>query len=132
MRTTHRFGIVLTVVNLGLLVCLLTQSRSAVAQNGGAVGVLRGRGLEIVDDQGKVRASITVLEASSRLAKTTVVFRLIDPKGRPEGKIAGGEGGAGLSFVGDTDMTQVILKAEGANASLKVQDKEGKLKLVEP
>jgi hypothetical protein len=88
--------------------------------------------LEIVDDQGKVRASITVLEASSRLAKTTVVFRLIDPKGRPEVKIAGGQGGAGLSFVGDTDATQVILKAEGGNASLKVQDKDGKLKLIEP
>ena len=43
--------------------------------------VLRGRALEIVDDQGRVRASIQVLPTARPTRK--VILRLIDPNGRP-------------------------------------------------
>jgi hypothetical protein len=54
---------VLTLTNLAILICSLATMRPAVAQ--GPPPVLRGRGLEIVDDQGRVRASITVLPAGT-------------------------------------------------------------------
>ena len=53
--------IALTVANIALLILFLSRSASERAQ--GDVGVLRGRALEIVDEHGKVRASITVFPA---------------------------------------------------------------------
>jgi hypothetical protein len=130
---TQRFAIVLTVINLGLL-CSLWANHSAVAQNAAAAApaVLTARALEIVDDQGRVRATIKVLEPSARLAKSTVILRLIDPNGRPGVKIFASEDAAGLSFVGDADTTQVLLEANGLTASLKLANKDGKQQLVKP
>jgi len=56
--TIPRVLIALTVANLGLLVLLVGRIRSAEA--GGVEPVLRGRALEIVDDRGRLRASIKV------------------------------------------------------------------------
>ncbi len=53
----QRFAIALTLINLALLILLLAQKLSAGAQN--VAPVLRGRALEIVDSEGRVRASIT-------------------------------------------------------------------------
>jgi len=59
----------LTVVNLGLLVFLLAQMQPVEAR--GEAPVLRGRALEIVDDQGRVRANALSGEVpGSRLAST--------------------------------------------------------------
>jgi len=133
MMKVQRFAIPLTVINLGLLFYLLAQNHSAVAQNSPAVPpVLRGGALEIVDDQGRVRASIKVLEPSPRLSRSTVVLRLIDPNGRPGVKIVASDQGAAVSLVGDSDTTQVLLEADGPNASLKLTNKDGKQQLVKP
>ena len=60
MPRTHRFTLGLTLLNLVLLALLVSsQARSALAGQSGP-GVLRGRALEIVDDQGRVRAEILV------------------------------------------------------------------------
>jgi len=77
-RKIQRLLIALTIVNLnlGLLVFSLAQPRSAAAQ--GVVPVLRGRALEIVDDRGRVRASITVFPADPTVKMpdgTTVIRR---------------------------------------------------------
>ena len=62
--TTQRLSIGLSVFNLGLLLFLLfTYHRSRPID--GVAPVLRGRALEIVDDQGKLRASISVLPATT-------------------------------------------------------------------
>jgi hypothetical protein len=130
---TRGFIIVLTVINLGILFLGLGQNHWSAAQNGSAVlPVLRGRGLEIVDDRGRVRASITVLEPSGQLTKSTVILRLIDPNGRPEVKVMATEQGGGLGFVGDSDTTQVHLTADGPNASLKLINKSGKQQDLKP
>jgi hypothetical protein len=130
---TQRFAIALTAINLGILFFGLAQNHWAAAQNGAAVSpVLRGRALEIVDDQGRVRASITVLEPSSRLPKSTVILRLIDPNGRPEVKITATEQGGELGFIGDSDTTQAHLAADGPNASLKLINKNGKQQVIQP
>jgi hypothetical protein len=56
-------ALTLTAVNLAVLLFTLAQLRPAAAQ--GKTPVLRGSGLEIVDDQGQVRASITVMPAGN-------------------------------------------------------------------
>ena len=130
---THRFAIVLMVINFGLLVWLLSQTRLASVENANAVpAVLRGRSLEIVDEDGKIRATIKVLEPSAKLAKSMTILRLIDPNGRPEVKLFASVQGGGISFVGDADTTQVLLEAHGPQASLKLTNTDGKQQLVKP
>jgi hypothetical protein len=130
---TQRLLAMLTVVNLGLLMFLLVRIKSAEARS--AASVLRGGALEIVDDQGRVRASIQVLPATLQGGKTypeTVLLRLIDPNGRPSVKLGASEQGAGLGLGGDSDPTYVVLKAEGTDTSLKLTNKDGRQQLIKP
>lgn len=118
----------LTLANLILLLFLATQVRpvEAAAQ----AGVLRGSALEIVDDKGRVRASIKVHPADpnfrmpdgTRGYADTVVLRLIDPEGRPGVKMDAGGRAAGLLVMGDTDTTFVRLIAKGKESTLEVKD----------
>jgi hypothetical protein len=126
----------LSVVNLILLAFLLV-SHTAPVLAYQRVPVLRGSALEIVDGRGRVRASIKVqpaetFEPTGRKYPETVVLRLIDPRGRPEVKIAASEEGGGLSLVGDSDETRLLLKAEGAGSSLRLTNKAGGEQLIEP
>jgi hypothetical protein len=133
---TQRLLIALTIVNSALLVFLLVP-HVAPALATGAAPVVRGSALEIVDDQGRVRASIKV-QAAETFAPTgkkypeTVVLRLVDPNGRPEVKIAASVQGGGLSLVGRADVTQVLLQADGADSSLKLANEDGKQQLFKP
>jgi hypothetical protein len=142
----QRVLIALTVVNLGLTMFLLTQLRRVEAGSP-APGVttntppvLRGSALEIVDDQGRVRASIKIHPSDPNFkmpdGKTghpeTVMFRLIDPKGRPEVKLGASEQGGGLGLIGETDTTHILLKAEGADTSLKLANKAGREQVIKP
>jgi hypothetical protein len=141
----QRLLIALTIINLGLTLFLLTQLRRVEAASelrgvapDGVATVLRGRELEIVDEQGKVRASIKIQAGDPKYKwpdgkvgyPETVMFRLIDPNGRPEVKLGASVEGAGLGLIGETDSTQLILKAEGSNSSVKLQDKEGKQQII--
>src|ERR1043165_7209981 len=98
---TQRLLIVLTLVNLGMLIFILARVRPAVAAVG-IVPVLRGRSLEIVDEQGRLRASLSVLPASTSKQgdryRETVLFRLITELGRPSVKIGASEQSAGMSL----------------------------------
>jgi len=145
---TQRLLIALTVLNLGLAVFLISQIRRVDARSaeirgvepGSPLPVLRGRELEIVDDQGKVRASIKIHPGDPNFkmpnGKTgypeTVMFRLIDPNGRPEVKIGASPQGGVVGLIGDTDTTHALLEAEGPNCSLKLTNKAGKQQLIQP
>ena len=59
---TQRFAIGLTVLNLFVLMSLLFRANSATTPD--LPPVLRVRGLEVVDDQGRVRAMIRVFPAN--------------------------------------------------------------------
>src|SRR2546422_306321 len=109
----QRILIALTVINLGLTMFLLAQIRRADAggvEPGNPAPVLRGSSLEIVDDHGKVRASIKIHQGDPNFKKPdgktgypeTVMFRLIDPNGRPEVKLGASVQGAGLGLIGET------------------------------
>jgi hypothetical protein len=136
MMTSPRLVLALTLVNLVLLVVsLLSRIESASADN--VAPTLRGRALQIVDDQGRVRASIqiappTTFQPTGKHYPESVILRLVDANGRPEVKIASSEEGAGLSFVGDSDATQVQLFAEGSESSLKLTNRDGKQQVVKP
>jgi len=123
----------LTVVNLAILVFLVT--RAGAVEATGAVPVLRGRALEIVDEQGRVRASIKV-QPEDRAAATpypdTVILRLIDPNGRPSVKLATSERGAGLGLGGASDPTYVQLLAQGTETLLRLTNQDGRQQVVKP
>jgi hypothetical protein len=133
---THRFLVVLTVLNLMLLsFLLLTRTPAALAYTGS--GVVRGSALEIVDARGRVRASIKVqpaetFEPTGRKYPETVVLRLIDQHGRPEVKIMASVEGGGLSFVGESDAVRAQLHADRAGSSLRLANKAGQNRLIEP
>ncbi len=129
--------LVLTVVNLALLLLSVVQQlRPAFAQ--GEPPVLRGRALEIVDGQGRVRASISVLPPSKAPngdeSSETVLLRLITERGRPSVKIGSSEPNSGLSFAGPTGTkdTYVILQAKGTTSSLKLKNEDGREQVLGP
>ena len=132
----QRILVVLTVVNLAVLVVTLAAMRPAVAR--GVPPVLRGRSLEIVDDQGKVRASLSVLPAGTSAKgdryPETVLLRLITERGRPSVKISSSEEASGVSLGGPsgTNDTFVILEARGTTSSLKVRNENGREQIVKP
>jgi hypothetical protein len=133
MKTqTQPVLVALTLLNLVLLVCLLGQLHPASAAPE-AAPVLRGRGLQIVDDAGRIRASISVLPASTGTAET-VLLRLITERGRPSVKIGASEEEAGLALVGPTGTkaTYVQLGAKGVVSALKLSNEDGRERVIEP
>ncbi len=123
---TQRVLFILTALNCMLLVFLVAQMRPVEANNG--TGVLRGRALEIVDDRGRVRASIKLHPEPH----DTVMFRLIDVNGRPEVKMGASVKGAGLSLVGEFDTTQILLDAQGGETLLKMTNADGRRQAIKP
>ena len=134
---------VLTVCNFGLLLFLLTQVRPVHANSDAQV--LRGRALEIVDAQGKVRASINVFpegparrpdgsptQWGNKIFPEAVVLRLIRPDGRPSVKMATTEQGSGLDLGGGVDPTYMVLSADGGDTSLTLTNKDGRRQVVKP
>jgi len=134
---TPKVLIVLTAVNVAVLILTLVQHAGPVAAQGQAP-MLRGRGLEIVDEQGRVRASISVMPASTSergdAYPETVLLRLITERGRPSVKISSTEPASGLSVAGPTGTkdTFAILEAGGNSSSLKLRGEDGKEQVIRP
>ena len=135
MRVSRNL-LILTVLNLVLLAFSIVQQFRPVFA-GDELPILRGRGLQIVDAEGRVRASIAVIEptaASGGDEAETVLLRLITEKGRPTVKIAASEPSSGLSFAGPTDTksTYAILQAKGDASVLKLSSENGRQQVVSP
>jgi hypothetical protein len=136
MKAQFVFG--LTVVNLLILMSALFRANSAAAPE--VAPVLRARALEIVDEQGRVRAMIKVFPADPTIKMPdgttgypeTVLLRLIDSKGGPNVKIAATDDGSGLSLGGESDPTHVQILARGTNTSLKLVNKDGHQQVIRP
>jgi hypothetical protein len=116
----QRLLVALTVINLGLLVFLLAQTRLYIGPQGVRVWtnvnetVLRGRALEIIDDQGRTRAAINLHPADQAHSyPETAILRLIDQNGRPSVKLSTSDRGGGLALVTDTQNTYVQLSGHG-------------------
>jgi hypothetical protein len=136
MKMQH-FALALTVGNILLLTFLVARSPSTADE---IAPVLRGRALEIVDDSGKVRASIKVLPANPTAKMPdgsigypeTVLLRLVTSNGRPNVKLATTEDGSGLVLGGETNPTHVQVLSHGADTSLKLTDQNGQMQLIKP
>jgi len=103
---TQRLLVVLTVINLGLLVFLLAQTRVHIGSQG------------VHDDQGRTRAAINLHPADqTRSYPETAIFRLIDQNGRPSVKLSTSERGGGLALVSDAENTYVQLSGRGLTAT---------------
>jgi hypothetical protein len=117
----------LTVINLGLLGCTISQQRAIATPNND--GVLRGKGLQIVDDKGKVRASISIMPAEKlRDGSTypeTVLLRLITPDGRPSVKISALTDGSGMSLSDGQGLSYVQVLARGDDPQISIVDRAG-------
>jgi hypothetical protein len=135
---TQRLLVVITFLNILLLLFSLSQARAVTARE--IAPVLRGRALEIVDDRGRVRASITILPGDPHFKMPdgtmgypeSVLLRLISPKGRPNVKIGASDRGSGLGLGGEDDPTYVQILAEGSSTSLKLTNKDGREQLIKP
>ena len=141
---SQRLLIALTVLNLGLLVFLLAQVEVRFlgfrflgsAEMHSAGSVLRGRALEITDDEGRTRASIRLYPASVLPDGTTypetVLLRLINSQGTPNVKLAATEDGSGLVLSGEANPTHVQILARGTTVSLKLTNKDGQQQSITP
>ena len=102
---TQRMLVVLTVINLGLLVFLLAQTRVHIGSQGVRI---------IIDDQGRTRATINLHPADqARSYPETAIFRLIDQNGRTSMKLSTSERGGALALVSDAEDTYVQLSGRG-------------------
>jgi hypothetical protein len=127
-----RLQLVLTIINLGLCLVLLSQFGRTQADQ--VAPVLRGRALEIVDDQGRIRAQIMVNPPTTVDGKNypeTVLLRLTDPKNGPVVKLTAAENGSALGLSDDADGG-VQLFARDNGSFVKVIDKKGKEQVLKP
>ena len=134
----QRFALALTLLNLALLVFLVVEHRKAEAQN--VAPVLRGRELQLVDDQGRVRADLKVYPADPKVKMpdgTTgypeaVMLRLYSSQGRPNIKLATTEDGSGLVLGGEANPTYVQILSRGGNPFVKLVNKDGREQVIKP
>lgn len=93
-----------------------------------------------MDNRGQIRASITVSPADPKIKMPdgttrypeTVLLRLITSEGGPHVKLAAMEDGAALVLGGDSNPTHVQVLAQEASASVMLNNKDGKVRLITP
>jgi hypothetical protein len=130
----------LAITVLNILLLLFSVNRTGAVRTRAVAPVLRGRALEIVDERGRVRASISILPADSTVKMPdgttgypeTVLLRLITSEGRPNVKIGTGARGAGMLIAGEDDPTYVQILAEGPKTTLKLSDRDGRTRVLRP
>jgi hypothetical protein len=127
---TQRVALALTIANLALGGFLVSQTNSVSASD--VAPVLRGRSLEIVDAQGRVRASIKVEPPTTVNAQKypeAVVFRLRDSDDAAPGvKLDTSREGAGMTFAGG----KVRLMAKRGENFVSVTGADGREQVLKP
>jgi hypothetical protein len=130
----ERLMILVTLANVAVLVFTMAERRPTSAE--AIPDVVRAHALEIVDGQGRVRASLAVqpAEKSSQPYPETVLLRLITEKGRPAIKISTSEEGSGFMAAGPTGTNQtfVVVGTKGASASVRLHNEVGPERELKP
>jgi hypothetical protein len=131
---SQRFLLLLTSLNLVLLVGLiLDRAKPAFAQQG-ALPMLRGSGLEIVDARGRMRAMIAVLPATtvdSKRYPETVLLRLIDPQSGPVVKIGAASNGGAIGLTDGADRGVQVF-AHDTGSFVRIVDRAGRERVIRP
>ncbi len=130
----QRVAIGLTVVNLMLLMFLLAQNYRASATD--VVPVLRGRALEIVDEQNRIRAQILTHGPETVNGKTypgAVLFRMATEDRAPLVKLTVSKEGSALRLSDDSEPGGVELRANREKGNyVKAVSREGREQMMKP
>ena len=136
MPRIQRIAFGLTLLKLLLLIGLILSQVPAAFGKQAVAPVLRGRALEIVDEQGRVRANILVHgpeTVNSRTYPETVLFRLIDPKSGPVVKLTAAANGSALGLSdGLSDYGGIQLYARDTASFVRVVDRSGRRQVLKP
>lgn len=136
MMKVQRLTFVLTVFNLIFFAFGMAQRRPVIAQD--VLPVVRAHALEIIDDQGRVRAEIKVLPAQPTVKlpdgttgyPEAVQLRLITSHNSPNVKLVTTEDGSGLVLGGEKGHTQLLSRK--ADPSIKIVSKSGRERTITP
>jgi hypothetical protein len=128
---------ILAAFNVVLLILVAVLAGPAAAK--GVPAVLRGRALELVDEQGRVRAELKVLPAQPTLKMPdgtigypeAVQLRLISSLGGPNVKLVALEDGSGLVLGGEGGAYVQVL-SRGGEPFVKIVRKDGREQLIKP
>jgi hypothetical protein len=130
----QRIAIGLTVINLALLVFLVAQTYRADARD--VAPVLRGRALQIVDEQDRIRAEILVHGPETVNGKTypdTVLFRMATPQRAPLMKLTVSENGSALGLSDNSEPGGVEVRANRDKGNfVKIVSREGREETIKP
>ena len=125
MMNETRLALALTIANalmLGLI-AIGVLTRPIVS---GEARVVRTNALEIVDSQGRVRASLGVMPEDpnvtfeGRVYPETVLLRLMDPAAGPDVKLAVNRDGGGLLVGGGSAPSYVQIGADARSGWVKL------------
>lgn len=134
---TQRVSIALILLNLVLLGFQFAHG-SPTRPEPAAVPLIRTRALELVDDQGRVRAELRVTPAQPDLKMPdgtkgypeAVLLRLITSQNNPNVKLVATEDGAGLVVGGEKGHVQVL--ARNSDSFVKIVTGDGREKTIKP
>lgn len=134
---SHGLLTALVIANIGLLGFELIHPRVEKAAT--VAPVLRGHALELIDDNGQVRAEIKVVPGQPTVKMPdgttgypeSVLLRLINSKNGPDVKLTSTEDGAGLVLGGESGYVQVL--SRGINPPyIKIVNKDGRQQVIKP
>jgi hypothetical protein len=133
---SNRVLLVLLFLNLGILTLQIVRAQSNDSQS--STSVVRCRALELVDDQGRIRAELRISPAQPNFKMPdgsvgypeTVLLRLINSRNMPHVKLTASEDGAGMVLGGDGGHVQIL--SRGPNAFVKTVDKGGREQVLKP
>ena len=135
---SSRLVTTLVFVNVLLIMFLVAEHTPALFAQPRELSILRARGLEIVDEQGLVRASITVHGpeiVGGRRYGGAVVLRMGDPRGAPGVKLAASDSGAGLGLSNGRRVAggrSAGIEMHADDARLILTDNQGHEKIFRP
>jgi hypothetical protein len=130
----QRVAIGLTVINFILLIFLLAQIHRTSAND--VAPVLRARGLQIVDNQDRIRAEILVHGPEMVNGTTypeTVLFRMATSQRAPLVKLSVSENGSALGLSDDSEPGGIQLYANRSKGNfMRVVSQDGREQVIKP
>jgi hypothetical protein len=135
MNKTQSVGIGLTFVNLLILFAQMVAGAQPAVASQEVVPVLRGRSLEIVDDQGRIRAQIMVRRpemVNGVLYPEAVLLRLADPKSGPVVKLTAAANGSALGLSDDANGGVQLYARDTASFVRVVDKRTGRERVLKP
>jgi hypothetical protein len=127
MKNRIHTGLLVVVIVLLGAQWLRDRVPSAHAEESGeSRKVIRAEVFELIGDNGQVRSRLHV-EPNGE-----VVFRLMDQEGTIRVKLAAAKDGSGLLLINDATEPGVHILAKGKGSSLKLTNRNGAERLIQP